>query len=224
MRQGRVHMRSLMRYYLWLLAASQRLIAPTLAFAGMVLALTASDSGPLSATYALVALSMLIFSTWITIVVAGLDDRRHRAVVVVNAGGYRNLLAGQVAAALGCCGGATLLGLVLPLTVGHHGVSGLDVLIGLAAQGTAALAGAGIGLPCSSLMLRRRGVALLLALGLIVAAVRLPPSPIERLLATLQTVPASGRLLAEVCGLGLVTLVILTAVAATVCAVVPRRA
>jgi hypothetical protein len=187
---------ALVRYLFTVLLLSQRYLAPVLLFTGLLAVLTSNDSGPLTATYGSAAGAMLVCSVWLTMALLGLEDRAHRSVVVVTAGGHARALAGWVATAVLACLPPAAAGLVLPLVFGNHSPTPADLLLGLEAQLTCAFTGIGIGLVCSPLVVRRQGYALVLALVLLAAA--LPArtrSPVGTLLVDLQSTSRAADLL-----------------------------
>ncbi|MCG6498460.1 hypothetical protein [Kitasatospora sp. A2-31] len=217
-------MTAIVRYLSTTLLLSQRYLAPVLVFTGLVTVLTSSDAGPLTATYGASAGAMLLAATWLTTTLVGLEDRAHRAVLVVNAGDPRRVLLGSVCTAVLWCLPLTAAGLVLPLLVGTHRPTGADLLLGTEAQLTCAVTGTAVGLLCSRLVFRRQGHALLTALGLLLGltvAKGLPP--VNVLLSDLATTPRSADLLTSGAGLLALAAGLLAGAAALAHAVHARR-
>lgn len=215
---------ALVRYQITVLLLSQRHVAPSLLFTGLVVVLTSSDSGPLTATYGSAAGAMLVCSVWLTMALLGLEDRVHRSVVTVNAGGLPRVLAAAVATAVLACLPPTAAGLVLPLWLGNHSPTAADLLLGVEAQLTCAFTGIAIGLVCSPLVLRRQGHAVVLALVLLAAALLgRPVSPVALLLTEVQHTARSAELLGSTAVLLAVAAGLSAAAAALTWAIVVRR-
>ncbi|GAA1194248.1 hypothetical protein F4556_001604 [Kitasatospora gansuensis] len=180
-------MTALCRFTLARLLHSQRYLPPVLLFLALVTVLTSSDSGPLTAVYGVCAGSMFLTSCWLTVSLVNLDEPQGRAIAVVSSGSARRLFAADALVALGICLLLTLFGLAYPLVAGHHTVQGVQLLVGAAAQLTAAATGIALGLVCSRPVVGRPGYSLLAALGsaLVLPLVpRLPPlNPLLTLLA-----------------------------------------
>lgn len=205
-------MTALIRYFFTVMLLSQRYLAPVLAFTGLLVILTSSDSGPLTAAYGASAGILLVSATWLTTALAGLEERTHRAVVTVNGRGHLRVLLALTATALLWCLLLTVAGLVLPLLFGSHSLTAADLLLGTEAQLVCGVTGVAIGLPCSRLLFRRQGYALVAALCLILAALLTRHvSPAYAVLSRLQNAPVPGPLLAPTAGLLTVTSGILAA-------------
>jgi hypothetical protein len=217
-------MTALIRYYVTTMLLSQRYLAPVLLFIGLLAVLTSSDSGPLTATYGASAGAMLVCATWLTAALAGLEDRTHRSVVTVNAGGHLRTLLALTATALLWCLFLTVAGLALPLFLGAHSVTVSDLALGTEAQLTCALTGIAIGLPCSRLLFRHQGAALLLSLALLLTALLARHvSPVNALLTSLQNTPGSAGLLGSTAQLLIVSAVVLAAGVALTQGIAVRR-
>ncbi|MFI8232611.1 hypothetical protein ACIGDI_27630 [Streptomyces sp. NPDC085900] len=216
---------SLVRYMSTVLLLSQRYLAPLLLFLGLVVVLTSSDTGPLTATYASVAGAMLPCSIWLTMTLIGLEDQAHRSIVVVSAGSHLRVLLATVVTAAVWCLLLMLAGLVLPLMFGTHTAGLADVALGTEAQLTCALAGMAIGLVCSRLVLSRQGYALAVSL-LLLLAVLLGKgvSPVNIMLTHLQNTPDSADALAPTGALLAVNVGFLAAAVAIAQAFTRRKA
>ncbi|CAM5468047.1 hypothetical protein STENM223S_05077 [Streptomyces tendae] len=203
---------ALVRYLSTVLLLSQRYLAPLLLFIGLVAVLTSSDAGPLTATYASVAGAMLPCSVWLTMALIGLEDQAHRSIVVVSTGSHLRVLLATVETAAVWCLLLTAAGLVLPLMSGTRTPRPADLALGTEAQLTCAFTGIAIGLVCSRLVFRRQGYALVLALGLLLAALLgKGVSPVNIMLTHLQNASDStdalvptGVLLAVAAGFSVV--------------------
>jgi hypothetical protein len=203
---------ALIRYFFATMLLSQRYLAPVLVFTGLLAMLTSSDSGPLTAAYGASSGVMLVCAAWVTTALAGLEDRTHRSVVTVNAGGHLRVLLALTATALLWCLILAVGGLVLPLLFGSHSPTAADLLLGTEAQLVCGFMGVAIGLPCSRLVFRRRGYALTAAVALLLAALLTRHvSPVYIVLSRLQNTPDPVPLLATAAGLLAVTAVILAA-------------
>ncbi|MEU7471095.1 hypothetical protein AB0A94_21610 [Streptomyces sp. NPDC044984] len=188
---------ALIRYLSTVLLLSQRYLAPLLLFLGLVAVLTSSDSGPLTATYASVAGAMLPCSVWLTMALTGLEDRAHRSIVAVSAGGHLRVLLATAGTAAVWCLLLTATGLVLPLLSGTHAPGLADLVLGTVAQLVCAFTGMAVGLVCSRLVFRRRGHALVLALVLLLALLLgKGVSPVNIMLTRLQNAPDAASAVA----------------------------
>ncbi|WP_186781827.1 hypothetical protein [Streptomyces sp. CBG9] len=194
-------MTALVRCMAATLLHSQRYLAPVLLFTGVLTVLTVNGRGPLPSAYASSAGALFLCATWLTVVVSGLDDPARRAILAVSAGGAGKVLLASVATALACCTALMVPGLLLPLWTGSYEVTPAGLLVGAAAQATAAFAGCAVGVLCSPQVLPRPGYALAAALGLVLAALftqGLPP--VNRLLHLLSADTGPASLLAPVGG------------------------
>ncbi|WP_405642826.1 hypothetical protein [Streptomyces uncialis] len=190
-------MTALIRYHCSVLLLSQRYLAPVLLFVSLIVVLTSSDSGPLAATYSSCAGAMLLCSTWLTMTLAGLEDRTHRSVVVVGAGGSLKVLVALVCTALLSCLPLTGVGVVLPLLIGRHDPVAADLLLGALAQLICALTGVAVGLVCSRPVFRRQGYGLVLALALLFTVTLAQGLPVNLLFTDLLDGKESADLLGD---------------------------
>lgn len=180
---------------------SQRHLAPVLLFTGVLAVLTVNGTGPLPSAYASSAGALFLCATWLTAVVTGLDDPARRAILAVSAGGALKVLLAAVGTALACCTALMVPGLLLPLWAGSYEVTPAGLLVGVAAQATAAFTGCAIGVLCSPPVLPRPGYALAAALALVLAALFTPGlPPVNRLLHLLSADTGPTALLAPVGG------------------------
>lgn len=169
---------ALVRYAGATMLHSQRYLAPVLLFMAVVGVSSSNDSGPLPPTYGLCAGALFVCATWLTIALISVEDPAHRAITVVSAGRSSRVLLASVVVAVISCLILTVVGVVLPLLVGTHTVGAADLALGVEAELTGACAGIAIGLLCSRLVIRRRGYALIAAVGLVLVALLvrgLPP-------------------------------------------------
>lgn len=214
----------LIRYGFATMLHSQRYLAPVLLFTGVLGVFSSGDSGPLPPVYASSAAVLFVCSTWFTIALLGVEDPAHRPIVVVTAGRSRRVLLASVAVAVLSCLLLAAFGLLFPLLVAHHPVTGLDLLVGVEAQLTCASVGIAIGLLCSRLVVRRQGVALVAALGLVIVALLVPGMvPINVLVHLMGEASTSATLVAPISGLLGVAVVILSAAAAATHFLAARR-
>ncbi|GAA2252056.1 MULTISPECIES: immunoglobulin domain-containing family protein [Kitasatospora] len=193
---------ALIRYSFATVLHTQRYLAPLLLFTGLMGVLTANGSGPLPPAYASSAGALFVASTWLTTALIGIDSPVQRAIVVVGSGRAAKVLAGSIATVLISCLFLMVFGLLFPLWVGSYHVRPADLLLGVIAQLTCTLTGIAIGLPCSRLVLRRQGVALLLALALVMGFLfthGVPP--VNRLFRLMATSTDSTALLARSTGM-----------------------
>lgn len=215
----------LIRYTFATVLHTQRYLAPLFLFAGLTGVLTVNGSGPLAPAYASSAGALLVCSTWLTVVLTGLDAPPQRAITVVSCGGrsLRVLLA-AIGTALLSCLALTVFGLLLPLWTGDHAVTAADLLLGVEAQLTCAFVGVAIGVPCSRPVLGRQGYALVAALALLTGALFAKGlSPVNRLLTLMATTPDATALLRPVGGVLLVSVAILAVSTAVTQFVSARR-
>ncbi|BFV56528.1 hypothetical protein KCMC57_up16320 [Kitasatospora sp. CMC57] len=197
-------MTALCRYTLARLLHSQRYLPPVLLFLGLVTVLTSSDSGPLTAVYGVCAGAMFLSACWLTVGLVNLDEPAARAIAVVSSGGARRVFAADALVALVICLPLTVFGLCWPLAVGHHAVAAGPLLVGVAAQLTAAFTGIALGLVCSRAVVGRPGYSLLAALGSALALPLVPGlPPLNPLLTRLAGRHPAAELLRPVGGLAL---------------------
>ncbi|WP_217134675.1 hypothetical protein [Streptomyces sp. AC558_RSS880] len=216
---------ALIRYLSTVLLLSQRYLAPLLLFLGLVTVLTSSDSGPLTATYASVAGAMLPCSVWLTMALVGLEDRAHRSIVAVSAGGHLRVLLATAGTAAVWCLLLTATGLVLPLLSGTHAPGLADLVLGTVAQLVCAFTGMAVGLVCSRLVFRRQGYALVLALVLLLALLLgKGVSPVNIMLTHLQNAPDSASAVAPTSVLLTVAAGLLATAVAVTQAITRRKA
>ncbi|MFB7668658.1 hypothetical protein ACFC1R_32855 [Kitasatospora sp. NPDC056138] len=193
---------ALIRYSFAVVLHTQRYLAPLLLFTGLMGVLTVNGSGPLPPAYASSAGALFVASTWLTVALISLDSPAQRAIVVVSTGRSAKVLAGSIVTVLISCLALLVLGLLFPLWMGSYQVGPADLLLGTVAQLTCACTGIAIGLPCSRLVFRRGGHALVAALALVMAALFTQGAPpVNRLLRLMATSPDSADLLAPAAGM-----------------------
>ncbi|KJK56643.1 hypothetical protein [Saccharothrix sp. ST-888] len=203
---------ALIRYSFAVVLHTQRYLAPLLLFTGLMGVLTVNGNGPLPPAYASSAGALFVASTWLTVALISLDSPAQRAIVVVSTGRSAKVLAGSIGTVLISCLALLVFGLFFPLWMGSYQVGPTDLLLGTVAQLTCALTGIAIGLPCSRLVFRRRGHALVAALALVMAALFTQGAPpVNRLLRLMATSPDSADLLAPATGMLAAALVLLAA-------------
>ncbi|WP_412076441.1 hypothetical protein ACLF6K_12960 [Streptomyces xanthophaeus] len=215
---------ALIRYTFATALHTQRYLAPVLLFAGLMAVLTVNGSGPLPPAYASSAGALFICSTWLTVALMSLDDTAQRAITVVTAGRSLSVLLAAVATTLLSCLVLMVFGLFFPLWTGSYDVQPVDLLLGVEAQLTCALAGTAIGVLCSRPVFRRQGYALVAALVLVVVTVftkNLPP--VNRLFQLMATSSDSGELLAPAGRMLAVSAVVLAAFTALTQYVATRK-
>ena len=171
---------------------------------------SSNDSGPLPPVYGLCAGALCVCATWLTIVVIGMEDPTHRAILIVSSGDSRRVLAASVSVAVISCSVLSVIGLMLPLLVGTHTAGISDLVLGFEAESTCAAVGISIGLLCSRLVIRRQGYALILAIGPVMAVllVRGLP-PINVLIRLMVNGTASEALISPAGGLLAIAFVVL---------------
>ncbi|MET9295612.1 hypothetical protein [Streptomyces sp. NPDC003077] len=216
---------ALIRYTFATVLHTQRYVAPLLLFMGFLGILTVNGSGPLPPAYASSGGALFVCSTWLTIALMSLDDPPQRAIVVVSSGGRSlKVLLAAIATALLSCLVLMVFGLVFPLLIGSYDVTANDLLLGVEAQLTCALVGIAIGVPCSRLLFKRQGYALVAALALVMAALfakGMPP--VNRLFTLMATTPDAAKLLGPTAGMLLIAAVILVVFVAATQFVATRR-
>ncbi|MDR7278033.1 hypothetical protein [Catenuloplanes atrovinosus] len=208
---------ALVRYSLSMLVRSQGYIAPILLHGTAVTVLTTGDAGPLAETYSACALTLFLSMTWLTVVLINTEDRTQRAMTATAAGGETRVLAGNVLAAASIAVLLMLVGLIYPLYAGRHPITGAGLAVGVIAQLTAGFAGIAVGLLCSRLLIRRTGVAVLVAVGAVgvMVLIRVIP-PVAPMLVLLGSEAAPETMLTPLSGLGAVSVLMVAAAAATV--------
>jgi hypothetical protein len=177
-------MRALVRYLAIDTFRSQRWVAPVLTF-GAFVAIVCAQSGSVLPTYAISAAALLFIATWLCIVVVNNEDPIQQSITSVCAGSrYRVrmaklLVAFLIAITLG------IVGMIAPPLVSSGGVTGVDLLAGLAAQVLTALAGVALGALCSRPLIVRRAWSVLIGAGVCLATVIIPHCPPTRQLLVL---------------------------------------
>jgi hypothetical protein len=158
----------------------------------------------------------------VTVVTA--EDPVHRAVSVVTAGGAMRVLLATVGLALGLCTVLAVAGEVFPIVSGRHVVTVAGLTLGMEAQMTCACVAVAIGLPCSRLVFRRPGYALIAALGAMLAVALVPGlPPVHPLFRLMSGDLPPDRLLAAATGLLGVAVAALAASTALTGALAVRR-
>jgi hypothetical protein len=131
--------------------------------------------------------SLLVCSTWLTVVVVNVEDPVQRTVTEVTVGRSSSVLVAAVLVALAGCLVLTVVVLGVPTLFGRHHVTPADLLVGAEGQLAGSCLGVAIGLVSSRLVIRRSGYSLLVALALVLVfllAKGIPPiNPLVRLLA-----------------------------------------
>lgn len=215
---------ALYRYLLTSAALSQRWAPPVLAFFIVMLVGTTSDKGPLLTAYAFNVAVILICSTWLTVAVVNHQDAVQRQVVIVAAGSAWRVLAATVSVTLTGCLLMIGLGVGYPLVNGRHEITAEAIIVGGVAQFAAALTGVAVGLLTSRLVIRRLGVALLVAAAVLVLLLLIRPlPPVSPLLRLLNGTAGPSRVLVRVAGLACLSAVLLLVSAAVTQFVADRR-
>jgi hypothetical protein len=215
---------ALVRYVAATLLHSQRYLAPVLLFAASVGVFSGNDAGPLPPVYSSCAAMLLVAATWLTIALVSVEEPTHRAITIVSAGGARRVLVAMVAVAVLGCLAMAGIGLALPLVFGDHPVSATDLVVGLAAQLTAATVGVAVGLVCSRLVIRRQGYAFVLALALVLVSLLTHGlAPVNTMLMLMGNATTSASLLLPVAGLLAVAVAVLGAAGVATHVVSTRR-
>lgn len=215
---------ALVRYTLSTVLLSQRYLPPVLLFLAILAVFTSRDDGSLVPVYALCSAAVFVCGTWLTVATVNTEDPVRRSITVVNAGGTGRVLVASVWVAFGWCALIVVIGLLYPLTSGHHPVGPAVFALGAAAELTGGCTGVAVGLLCSRLVIRRTGYSVLAALGailLLLLVPGLPPvNPVFHLLAGHRS---AGSLLAPVLAFGAVSVVLVTASTAVTRFVTLRR-
>lgn len=202
----------MIRYQLALLGHSQRWLPPALAFL-IVLAVLYTDPGaPVLPEFAVSAGALTVVACWLTIALVDAEDPVQRLITLTHARRQTRLLAGIVLAVLGCCAALAVVSLAFG-TLRHKGAPewgalGLGALAHLAAGST----GVAIGLPCSRLLVTRRGYTVLLALALLGLVVLVRWIPLVNPMLRAMSEPGSP---ASAVFLGLLVSVVVLASSAT---------
>jgi hypothetical protein len=214
---------ALVRYTLATVVQSQRYLPPVLLFIAILAIFTSKDNGSLVPVYALCSAAVFVCGTWLTVATVNTEDPTQRSITVVNAGGQGRVLVASVWVAFAWCALIVVIGLLYPLTSGHHPVAPSILLLGALAELTGGCTGVAVGLLCSRLVIRRAGYAAIVALFatfLFLLVPNLPPvNPVFHLLAGNRS---AGSLLLPVLGFGAVS-VLLVAVSTVVTRYVVSR-
>ncbi|GLZ43441.1 hypothetical protein [Actinokineospora sp. NBRC 105648] len=219
-------MTALLRYTVSILVHSQRYLAPVLLFLGF-LGLFAKDAGsyPAPPVFASMAGAALVCSAWLTVALAGLEDRVRRMVTAVAVGRSWPLLVAVVLVVLGTFLLLACVAVAMPAALGNKEMTWLDVGAGLGTQLTATCVGTAIGLVSSRLVIRRAGYALIttLALLLVFLLVKGMPPVNPLIIQVSRTRTADQALLAAVGGAGAIAVVLLAVAMVATQAVLARR-
>lgn len=179
-------MRALLVLRLDTLARSGRWVAPSVLFVVVVTVATWDDGGPLLPLYAVSSAGLLAAATWLGAATVNLESPAQRGVMLVTTG-YRATLISQVAAALCGCVVLAIIGVAVPVAVGHHSLTAVVLLLGVTGQLSCACVGLGIAMLSSRWVLPRPGYAVLGAVLLVLLAVVLPgATPVNPMLFALS--------------------------------------
>ncbi len=215
---------ALYRYQLSSLLLSQRYLPPVLVFLAALSVGTSSDSSPLLHAYSFCVAAILACSMWLTVAVVNHENPVQRQVIVVAAGSSRRVLAVTVAVTLTGCALLTAIGLVYPMIIGQRTVTAGVVVAGTVAQLSAASVGVAVGLLTSRLVITRVGVAVVVAVGALLAMLLVGwISPISPLIRLLTDAASAGGIAVRLGALAAVSLTMLAAGTAVTHLVAGRR-
>jgi hypothetical protein len=186
------------RYALADYLRSQRFLAPLVGYLGILAIFYASPPGPILSAYGLTAALILPISAWLSMSLHNAEDPLQATITVVNAGGFRRVLAGKTLAAVTCLVVLTVTALVWPMISHTQLYSPADVTAGFTAHLTCGLVGIALGMCCTRPIIKRQGYAfatafLLSMVGLIDRSL-MPANETIRLLNAVPTQPPIGEL------------------------------
>ncbi len=211
-------MLALTRYYLALLAHSQRYLPALLAYLALCVILYAGPPSPQLPLLGVSAGGLLVVSCWLTIALLDIEDPVQRLITLSHARQWRRMITGAVLTVLVCS-------LVLTvLTVAWSALKSFKVQpsalgIGLLAHLACAVLGIAIALPFSRLLVHRVGWTVLAAvITLVVVLLAKIPLVHPLLHALTDDEPVGGSLV-----LALVTAVVMLAVSFVVVSALVRR-
>ena len=167
------------------LLQSQRYLAPVLTFLALVAIFASGDSGPALSTYAPLSGATFVCSTWLTITLLGLGDPAIRDVTIVSSGGSRLRVVTATALL------AVALSMVLSVVAAALPMMSTQVTPAILRAGAfsvvvCALAGVGVGMLCSRLVVPRPGYGLAAAALVVFGLIRLDVPPVGLLLQQLS--------------------------------------
>lgn len=168
---------SLVRYTLSTVLLSQRYLPPVLLFIGLMAVFTSNDDGSLLPVYAFSAAAVFLCGTWLTIVTVNAEDPVQRSITIVNTGGVGRVLVADLCVAFAGCVVISVLGLLYPLTTGHHVLSPAALVVGLLAEVTGGCSGMAVGLLCARPVIRRAGWSMATAVLAAFALLLIPGMP-----------------------------------------------
>jgi hypothetical protein len=167
---------------------------------------------------------VFVAGAWLTIATVNAEDPTQRSITVVNAGSQGRVLAAAMCVAFAECALISVIGLLYPLTSGHHPMSVAVLVVGLVAELTGGLSGMAVGLVCSRLVIRRAGwsvVTGLLATFVLLLIPGMPP--MNQTFHLMVDENHAGAVLPGVLGFTAVSIVMVAASAAVTRFVVQRR-
>lgn len=207
---------SIARYALADYLRSQRFLAPLVAYLGTLGILYAFPPGPILSAYALTAAFILPVSAWVSMSLHNAEDPLQTTVTIVNAGGFRRVLAGKTIAVIICLLALTATALVWPMIAHGQTYSAADVTAGLIAHLTCGLIGIALGTCCTRRIIKRQGYAFATAFLLsMIGLIDRKLTPANETIRLLNAEPARAPLgeLALLAGGAVLMLVVLAALA-----------
>jgi hypothetical protein len=172
-------MRALFRYALTDALRSQRWVAPVLTY-GVAVAILSAQTGSVLPTYAALAAVLLFISTWLSIVVVNNEDPIQLSITTSCAGSQFNVRLSKLLVAFSLASVLGIVGLIGPPLASSSGVSGTELLAGVAAQLLTALTGTALGGLCSRPLISRRAWSVLVGTAVCLVTVIVPHCPPTR--------------------------------------------
>lgn len=155
---------ALLRYRFALLGHSQRYLPPALVYVAALAAIYTDPTAPVPPEFAVSAGALVVFACWLTVAALDLEDPVQRLVTLSHARRPIALVTSSALAVLVACVPLALLSVGWAAWV-HGGVPASALGAGLLAHLACALAGIGVALPCSRLLVSRLGFTVATALG-----------------------------------------------------------
>lgn len=183
-------MTALIRYQLADLLASQRWVAPLLAYLAFVGFVYASDAGPAVPAFGVTSLALLPVSAWMTRQLLSVEDDAARQVTAAAAGGPVRVQTALVCAAMVAQMPMVLVAVGWAAVANHPHLHGLGAIAGgLVLHLVFACTGVGLGAVVARPVLRAPGTAALVIVAAFVVGLVVPWSPVLEAARAVQTDP-----------------------------------
>ena len=172
-------MRALFRYVWTDTLRSQRWVAPMLTF-GAAVAIVSAQTGSVLPTYAISAAVLLFIATWMSVVVVNNEDPIQQSITTVCAASPFRVRLSKLLVAFCIASVLGLIGMIGPPLASTSGVTGVELLVGAAAQLLTALTGTALGALCSRPLISRRAWSVLIGAAVCLVTVIVPHCPPTR--------------------------------------------